>query len=92
VTTASDEQGERGDNERRRQEVEAGQDHPAEEERCERDGREREPSLGRRAPETAQADAEEDDPNRAGGGHLGGEDDAVRGERLGHERRREESG
>ncbi len=80
-TAAQDEQ-EGSRDERCRDEVEARQDHAAEQQRDERDHAERNPAIGLGAPEPVKGRGEEEHADRAGDGHLGREHDAVRAERV----------
>ncbi len=88
---AGDEKEHRAGDERRRNEVEARQDHTAEEKWDERDDKQREAAVGLARAEPTEAGGEEEHADRPGHRHLRGEHHAVGAERVGHERGQNES-
>ena len=83
---------ERSDDERRRHEVEPGQDHAAEQQRRERDHGEREDALPPGKIETAEGDVEDEHAQHADDRHLRDEHDPVGVERPCDERRQHDRG
>ena len=75
---------------RRRNEIEARQDHAPEQQRHERDDGQCDATVGNAGPEPAETGGEEEDADRPGERHLGGEHDAEGGEGVGDERREDE--
>ena len=65
--------------ERRRDEIEARQDHAPEQQRHERDDGQRDATVGNAGPEPAETGGEEEHADRPGERHLRGEDDAEGG-------------
>ena len=87
---ARDQQEHRPRDDRRRNEIEARQDHAPEQQRDERDDGQRDATVGESGAEPAETGGEEEDTDRAGERHLRGEHDAEGGEGVGDERREDE--